>query len=408
VANLTLGELAAATPLSRDRVVDFLRGFSILSVVVGHWMIGVVTWEGGVLQTVNAVGLVRGLWLLTWVFQVMPIFFFVGGFSNLTAYAASERRGEPTSTFVRGRLSRLLRPSLVFFAVWIAIVLLLHLTRTGAPTGPRLWGDVVLLRLFRPPGATLPFGPLWFLAVYLVVVSIAPWMVALHRRFRWWIPFGMAVGAVVADTVGFIGGVPLARWANVVFVLLLPHQLGFFYADGTFRRVSRRMWWAMVLGGLAGLAILTNPPLWTLFGDVRHAWFPGIGTYPKSLLGTDVELVSNAYPPTVCFLLGGLWTIGAAMLLHPLLTRWLAGERAWRATIAVNSVIMTLFLWHMTAFLLAVLTLWPLGLGRAEAGGARWWLERVAWVGVSSLYLGVLVGVFGRVEHRRSRPSNGS
>ncbi len=31
--------------------------------------------------------------------------------------------------------------------------------------------------------------------------------------------------------------------------------------------------------------------------------------------------------------------------------------------IAVNAVIMTLFLWHMTAFLLAILTLWPLERG---------------------------------------------
>ena len=72
--------------------------------------------------------------------------------------------------------------------------------------------------------------------------------------------------------------------------------------------------------------------------------------------------MSNAYPPTVCFLLGGIWTIGAVMLLRPYLQRWLQRRRPWKATIAVNAVIMTLFLWHMTAFLCAVLVLWPLGL----------------------------------------------
>src|SRR5207247_750572 len=153
---------------------------------------------------------------------------------------------------------------------------------------------------------------------------------------------------------GFVLGVSWVRWSNVAFVLLLPHQLGFFYADGTFLRLSRRVFWAMVAGGLGGLLLLTTPPFWQLFGEARSTWFPGIGAYPKSLLGTDVEAVSNAYPPTVCFLLGGIWAIGAVMLLRPVLVRWLERPRAWKATIAVNGVIMTIFLWHMTAFLLAV------------------------------------------------------
>ena len=58
--------------------------------------------------------------------------------------------------------------------------------------------------------------------------------------------------------------------------------------------------WAMVIGGLFALFVLTNPDVFRwIGGDARFTWFPGIGHYPKSLLGTDVELVSNAYPPTV-------------------------------------------------------------------------------------------------------------
>jgi hypothetical protein len=66
------------------------------------------------------------MWLATWFFQVMPIFFFVGGFSNLTAYDAYRRRGEPTSAFVRSRLVRLLRPSLVVLGIWLVIQVGLH------------------------------------------------------------------------------------------------------------------------------------------------------------------------------------------------------------------------------------------------------------------------------------------
>ena len=41
----------------------------------------------------NVVGVTRGLWLLTWVLQVMPLFFFVGGFSNAKTYESMRRRG---------------------------------------------------------------------------------------------------------------------------------------------------------------------------------------------------------------------------------------------------------------------------------------------------------------------------
>jgi Acyltransferase family len=402
-----LDRIAAATPASRDRVVDFLRAASIVAVVFGHWFIGIVWWQDGVLRTTSAVGVTTGLWLATWFFQVMPIFFFVGGFSNLVSLDASRRRGDPDSAFVRSRVMRLLRPSLVFFAVWSVVIVAMHLLDVGAPTGPRIWPGTRLLRLFLPPGATLPFGPLWFLAVYLVVVCIAPWMVDLHRRYRWGVVAAMVGGAVLADVMGFQLGISWVRWANVAFILLLPHQLGFFYADGTFGRLPKRVFWAMIAVGLGGLVLLTNPPFWRLFGDVRFDWFTGIGAYPKSLLGTDVEAVSNAYPPTVCFLLGGIWSIGAVMLLRPYLARWLEHSRPWKTTIFLNSVIMTLFLWHMTAYLLTVLTLWPLGLGHQHDSTAGWWLERPLWIGLSAVYLACLVAIFGRFERPPDRAPSG-
>ena len=59
-------------------------------------------------------------------------------------------------------------------------------------------------------------------------------------------------------------------------------------------------------------------------------------------------------------------------------------------TIFVNTIVMTLFLWHMTAFLIAILILWPLGLGRGHSD-ARWWLERFVWIGVTAVILAGLV-----------------
>jgi fucose 4-O-acetylase-like acetyltransferase len=384
--------------------MDFLRAASITAVVFGHWFISINHWEGGVIRSTSAIGVTSGLWLFTWAFQVMPVFFFVGGFANLVAYDSARRRGSSTWTFIRGRLERLLRPSIVFLGLWAFVQIVLHLADIGAPTGPRLWGETTLLRGMKPPGATIPFGPLWFLGVYLVVVVIAPLTIRLHRRFGLWAPLAMAIGAVVVDLVAFSSGVRVWRWLNVAFVLLFPHQLGHAYADGTLPRWPRRRFWAMVVGGLAGLVALTTPWLFRLLGDARFDRFPGIGHYPKSLLGTDVEAVSNAYPPTVCFLLGGVWTLGAVLLLKPRLDRWLQRDRPWRFTIVVNARIMTLFLWHMTAFLLALLLLWQLGFGQEQDSTLRWWLERPLWFVAPGLILLGLIAIFGRFEHGRTRP----
>ena len=83
--------------------------------------------------------------------------------------------------------------------------------------------------------------------------------------------------------------------------------------------------------------------------------------------------------------------IGAAMLLRPRLTRWLQRRRPWKFTIFVNGAIMTLFLWHMTAYLLAILLLWPLGFGHQHDSTARWWIERPLWIAVPGLLTVALI-----------------
>jgi fucose 4-O-acetylase-like acetyltransferase len=403
-----LDRVAALTPPERDRFMDFLRAVSIAAVVFGHWFIGIIWWRNGVISMTSAIGLTSGLWLATWVFQVMPIFFFVGGFSNMVAYDAYRRRGASAWDFIRSRLERLLRPSLPFLAVWFVIQVGLHLTDTGAPTGFPLWDGTRLLRGMYPPAATLPFGPLWFLLVYVVVVALSPVTIRLHRRFGWRVPALLAVGAVLADLLGFGFGVTGARYLNVVFVLFLPHQLGHAYADGSFGRLSRRAFWAMAIGGLAALVLLTNPQFFELIGgSARFRWFPGIGYYPRSLLGTDVERISNAYPPTVCYLAVGIWTIGAAMLLRERLSGWLMRTGPWKAVIFGNRVIMSLFLWHMTAYLLAILVLWPAGFGHQHVTGARWWIERPLWIAVPGLILTAIVAVVARFERQRAASARG-
>jgi peptidoglycan/LPS O-acetylase OafA/YrhL len=401
---MSLNELVAKTPDTRDRYVDFLRAISIVAVVFGHWFIGIIWWEQGIIRDTSAIGVTSWLWLATWFLQVMPIFFFVGGFSNMVTFESYERRGESTWAFIKSRLVRLLKPSLVFLSVWAVVQVALHIADTGAPAGIRLWDDTRMLRGVLPPAATIPFGPLWFLAVYLIIVCVAPVTIRMHRRFGLWVPAVMVVAAVVVDVVGFGLDHPAIRYLNIAPVLLLPHQLGHFYADGSFSRQPRRVFVAMAATGLGALVLLTNSWIFRPLPE-RFQWFPGIGHYPKSLLGTDVERVSNAYPPTICFMLGGIWAIGLAMLLRPAISRWLRRPGPWKQVILINGMIMTLFLWHMTAYLVAILLLWPLGFGRQHDSTARWWVERPVWeLAPGLILLGIVIAV-GRFERpKRGRP----
>jgi hypothetical protein len=64
----------------------------------------------------------------------------------------------------------------------------------------------------------------------------------------------------------------------------------------------------------------------------------------------------------------------------------------------VNGVIMTLCLWHMTAYLLAILLLWWTGLGHQHDSTPAWWAERIAWEAIPGVILFGLIVVFGRFE----------
>ncbi len=144
--------LAAATPASRDRYVDFLRAFSIAVVVLGHWLMAAVTFtpdEG--FRAGNTLASMPWLQHATWVLQVMPVFFFVGGFAHLVTYDSVRARGGRYVHFVHGRLARLLRPVSVLLGVWVPLTLLLS-------PSPRITKLVVQL--------------LWFLGVYVLMVAL--------------------------------------------------------------------------------------------------------------------------------------------------------------------------------------------------------------------------------------------
>src|SRR5688572_25151445 len=182
----SIAQLADATPASRDRYVDFLRALSIAVVVFGHWLMAVVYQVGGRLEGGSALDLVPGLWILTWFLQVMPIFFFVGGFSNQVSWDSSRRKGEGYRGFLASRVERLMKPTAVFIATWLVAGTAIRLTVADS------FGSLDL-------ALAMVAKPLWFLAVYVLVTAMAPVMLALHRRFGGRVLLVLAVGALLGD-----------------------------------------------------------------------------------------------------------------------------------------------------------------------------------------------------------------
>jgi peptidoglycan/LPS O-acetylase OafA/YrhL len=81
-----LDRLAEATPAGRDRAIDFLRALAIGVVVIWHWALSVTHRTGGRLVMPNPIHDVPLGLLATWLFQVLPVFFIVGGYANLAAW----------------------------------------------------------------------------------------------------------------------------------------------------------------------------------------------------------------------------------------------------------------------------------------------------------------------------------
>jgi hypothetical protein len=123
------------------------------------------------------------------------------------------------------------------------------------------------------------------------------------------------------------------------------------------------------------------------------------------MVGVDIEPVSNMSPPSLAIVALGIWQIGAAMLLRSRAQAWLARVRIWTAVIAVNTMVMTLFLWHLTAFVITVVIRYPIGLGQPVETTASWWLQRPIWLVAPLFFLAPILAVFARFERPRLEPS---
>ncbi|MGP5611229.1 acyltransferase family protein [Brachybacterium alimentarium] len=360
----------AATPESRNRVVDFLRAAAITVVVLGHWTIVAVDAGGGI-SPHGVLDTARWTHPLTWVFQVMPIFFLVGGYSNALSWRSARRKQIGYAQWLRARLRRLGIPLLPLLVTWLLISVIA--LGAGAPTAA--------LQL----ATQMALVPTWFLAAYLLVIVVAPPLLVLWERFGWWSLIGGIVLAGLVDAVSISLDRPLLGYPNYVLVWATFHQVGFAWLDGRLSGAGRRL--ALVAIGAVGLALLV-----------------GLGPYPVSMITSGADEISNSSPTRVTMAFLGMLQAGLVLLLERPLMAWLARPWPWFVTVLVNQRIMTWFLWHLTALVgLAhlLLALGGPGLGPTPLSGL-WWATRPLWALVLLGVTALLVLLFGRFEDPRT------
>lgn len=355
---------------ARDAAVDLARAVCLVVVVLLHALMVGVSVQDGAPVLENALDGWAGLPALTWLAQVMPLFFVLGGFSSFLHWSGMRASGTTPAGYLASRMRRLLLPAAT--AIGASAVVLSVLTLCGVPP------ELVAVAGFRLS------QPLWFLGVYVLCTAAVPALVAAHRRFPVATVGVLAALAVGVDVVRASTGVTAVGFANLLFVWLLVQQLGFWLADGTVSTLQRRTLVALAAGSAGVLIVLA-----------------AIGVY-------SFDLLANLNPPAFALVLVGIAQLALFSLARPALRR-LAGNRMLSAVVqAVNARAMTIYSWHMLALIALAGLLLLSGVSLPQPLTPDWWATRGMWLAAVGVAVAALVAVAGRAETGRGgagRPS---
>lgn len=137
---------------------------------------------------------------------------------------------------------------------------------------------------------------------------LSPVTIRLHRRLGVVVPVALVVLVAAIDLVAFGASVRRLLAVNILLVWLLPHQLGYFYADGRLKRLSTASMAVTAVVALLTMALLTTFPI-----------------YSRNMLDTGVTIFGIT-APTLPIAAMSVWIIAAAMALRPVLSRWLVND----------------------------------------------------------------------------------
>jgi hypothetical protein len=309
----TSAEVAASTPADRDRAIDVIRIVSLVGVVLGHTIMATSTIRDDVFIWSNLLTASTVFQALTWVFQIMPLFFFAG----VAACVQSWRPGTAWGGWLMRRCSRLYRPVFYYLAFWTVTLLVLR--------------AILPVHVYEPI-AGISTQLLWFLGAYVLVLAAVPLLARITTTAQVVVAvLGTYAFIAVVDAVRInVDGYAALGYLNTA-VWLIPGMLGVAYRR---QLVSARA--ALGVGvGMLGV-------------NLGLLYF---GPYELSLVGIETQQLKNMTPPSLLLAGHAIMLCAFAIAAAPAITRWAQRPRVWWLTAIGNSGAMTLYLWHMPLLL---------------------------------------------------------
>lgn len=350
-------EIEAQTPADRDRAIDVIRIISLIGVVFGHTVMATSTIRDDVFIWSNLLTESTVFQALTWVFQIMPLFFFAGVAASVQSWRpGSSPRAVPAVQSWGGwllkRCTRLYRPVFFYLAFWTVTLAVLR---------------SVLPEHVYEPIAGISIQLLWFLGAYVLVLATVPLLARITTTAQ--------VAGAVIGTYAFIATIDAIRinmdgyawlgYLNTV-VWLIPGVFGVAY-----RRNLLSSGAALKIGiGMLGV-------------NLALLYF---GPYELSLVGIETQHLKNMTPPSLLLAGHAIMMCAFAIAAAPAINRWARRPRVWWLTAIGNSGAMTLYLWHMPLLLGLHLVFDYLGLDRYDPSAP-------GFVALSVLQLALMAGL---------------
>ena len=354
----------------RNHVIDAARALSVFVVVVFHSLLYQVQLVGGHPAMVPWAPPPWPWWFLSWFFMIIPVFFVAGGFAHALIVDRMRREGTSYGHYLANRGRRLVGP-LSFFVTVLAVV------SSAIAWAGQLEAAATLTRQLMQL--------LWFVAVYLVIVAVAPAAVAAHDRWGWRPMLALFVLAGGVDAWSFAVGAFWLRNINMLLVWPLVHQFGIAYHRGWLRVGPARRAWAALVGGVAGVVLVVF----------------ALG-YPPSAVGFADIPIANVQPPTLAMAFLALAQCGVLGLVES--GGALRTVPAWFETplALVNALMMSVYLWHIGCIALAAGILLALSMAAPAASGLLLAQPTVAILALAVVAL--IVPQLARLEYRLIPP----
>lgn len=243
---------------NRLEIVDFLKGFSIFTVILMHLlqMHGYDTLPGWAQKAISFGG------------AGVHVFILCSGFGLYLSYLH-----RPTSygTFLRKRFTRIYWPMAIVCiatAIWLIV--------QGEEFLMPLLGNLFLFKMFAPSLNESMGGHLWFVSTIIQFYLVWPLIVALMRRFHHvGVYISLVISLIYATAVALIGLGDQRVWNSFFLQYLWEFCIGMMLAEIYFRYPATSMTakWKYLIPACVGGIVLTGimgwmGTPWNLYNDI--------------------------------------------------------------------------------------------------------------------------------------------